>query len=199
MTSTRAYRMTARADQTADTRRRIADAVIRLAQERLTIEITLEDIARTAGTSVQTVLRHYGSRDALFDAVIALTAAEVERERRAPAGDLDSALRVLLDHYEARGDFMVRMVGQEASDARIRSFTGPGKALHRRWVGDVFAPWLSASADADALTDLLVVATDLHTWKLLRRDRGLDRATTQERMRTLIDALLPPHPDSEDS
>jgi AcrR family transcriptional regulator len=189
--------MTARADQTADTRRRIADAVIVLAQERLTIEITLDDIARAAGTSVQTVLRHYGSRDGLLDAVIALTAAEVERERRAPAGDVASALRILVDHYEMRGDFMVRMVGQEAADARILSFTEPGRALHRRWVTEVFGPWLVVAADSDELTDLLVVATDLHTWKLLRRDRGLDHSTTEARMRALVDALVPPTTPSE--
>jgi len=185
--------MTARADSAAGTRQRIADALVTLAQQRLTIEITLDDIAHAAGTTVQTVLRHYGSRDALFDAVIALTAARVEQEREAPPGDLDSALRVLVDHYELRGDFMARMVGQEASDARIRSFTEPGKALHRRWVVDVFGEWLKAARDAEALTDLLVVATDLQTWKLLRRDRGLDRATTETRMRALVDALLSPH------
>jgi AcrR family transcriptional regulator len=184
--------MTARADGVAETRTRISNAVVTLAQERLTMEITLDDIAQAAGTTVQTVLRHFGSRDGLFDAVIASTAAQVEREREVPPGDLDSALRVLVDHYELRGDFMVRMVGQEASDARIRSFTEPGKALHRRWVVQVFGDWLDAAPDLDALTDLLVVATDLHTWKLLRRDRGLDRATTEARMRALVGALLSP-------
>jgi AcrR family transcriptional regulator len=196
MTATRSYRMTARAAGAAATRRRIADALIGLAQERLTIEITLDDIARRAGTTVQTVLRHYGSRDGLFDAVTEIATADVQAERAAPVGDPAEALRILVDHYELRGDFMVRMLSQESGDARIRSFTEPGRAMHRRWVEAVFAPWLTPAVDPEALTDLLVVATDLATWRLLRRDRGHDRATTELRMRALVDALLTPPPPS---
>jgi hypothetical protein len=34
--------------------------------------------------------------------------------------------------------------------------------------------------------DLLVVATDVYAWKLLRRDRGLSRNQTTERVRRLV-------------
>jgi hypothetical protein len=61
----------------------------------------------------------------------------------------------------------------------------------------VFAPQLARSADPGALTDLLVVATDLYTWKLLRRDAGLDPRTTQERMLRLARAVLPANPEEE--
>jgi hypothetical protein len=44
--------------------------------------------------------------------------------------------------------------------------------------------------DRDEAIDLLVVATDVYTWKLLRHDRGLSRSATQERMRALVDAVL---------
>jgi hypothetical protein len=36
----------------------------------------------------------------------------------------------------------------------------------------------------------LVVATDVYTWKLLRRDRGLDQATVEARVRQLIASIL---------
>jgi hypothetical protein len=64
--------------------------------------------------------------------------------------------------------------------------------MHRDWVRTVFAPQLDArpAADRGALTDLLVVATDVYTWKLLRRDRRLDRATAEQRVRDMITALL---------
>ena len=39
--------------------------------------------------------------------------------------------------------------------------------------------------------DLLVVATDLLTWKILRRDGGMDRSTTCERTLRLVQAILP--------
>jgi hypothetical protein len=38
----------------------------------------------------------------------------------------------------------------------------------------------------------LVVATDVYTWKLLRRDRRLGRQRTEERIRRLVDAVLTP-------
>jgi hypothetical protein len=36
---------------------------------------------------------------------------------------------------------------------------------------------------------LLVVATDVYTWKLLRRDRKLTRAQVEERLLRLITAI----------
>ena len=181
--------MTTRADAAALTRERILGATVALAQEKLTVEITLDEVARGASVTVQTVLRQFGSRDRLLDAAIEWGQAVVIQERRPPTGDITDALRVLVDHYEIRGDFMVRMVAQE-TDPRIRAFVEPGKALHRDWVTDVFAEAVSRAPDSESLTDQLVVATDLHTWRLLRRDRGLDRETTETRMRALVDAVL---------
>jgi hypothetical protein len=58
-------------------------------------------------------------------------------------------------------------------------------------VATVFAPYLDrAEPDDGPLLDLLVVATDVYTWKLLRRDRGLTRAATEARMLRLVEALL---------
>ncbi len=157
----------------------------------MTIEITLDEVASRAGTSVQTILRHFGSRDGLLDDAITMASAEVVEERRAPAGDPAAAIQVLVAHYERRGDFMLRLLSQEA-DARIGATVGLGKQLHRTWVEEMFQPQLDARPDADreALVDLLVVATDVYAWKLLRRDRGLDPATTRARMLTLVAAIL---------
>lgn len=198
MTSTRGYRMSARATSSAETRARILRAVIDAAQEKLTLEIRLDDIAQRAGTTVQTVLRHFGSRESLLDAAITAGAAEVAAERGVDAGDIDTGFRLLLDHYEARGDFVARMVAQEQTDARIRSITEGGRRFHREWVAGLFADDLAGRPEParTELLDLLVVATDLATWRLLRRDRGLDRETTEARMRALTAAVLAaPNPE----
>jgi hypothetical protein len=57
-------------------------------------------------------------------------------------------------------------------------------------VQEVFAPYVAGADDPEELTDLLVVATDVYTWKLLRRDRGLGRDRTERRMRHLVDRIL---------
>jgi hypothetical protein len=40
------------------------------------------------------------------------------------------------------------------------------------------------------IVDLLVVATDVYAWKLLRRDAGHSRDKTEHSMRHLVDAIL---------
>jgi hypothetical protein len=56
----------------------------------------------------------------------------------------------------------------------------------------MFAPALGAHPPAgrDALLDLLVVATDVYTWKLLRRDRRLSRRPAESRVRQLVEQIL---------
>jgi len=186
MKTTRAYTMTARAAAAEQTRGRIVDAAIALAGERPFVDITLDAVAERAGVSVKTVLRQFGSRDGLLAASMDAAMAETEDERRTPVGDPLAAVRIVVDHYERRGRTALLMLAQEGHDPVARAATDRGKAMHRTWVRDAFAP----STDDDAVLDLLVVATDVYTWKLLRLDRGHSRAVTQDRMHALVQALL---------
>jgi AcrR family transcriptional regulator len=179
--------MANRAAAAADTRARILRALVDLSMEKLTIDIVLGDVATRAGVSVQTILRHFGSREGLFDVAVDFAAAEVVEERIAPIGDVRAAVRVIVDHYELRGDWVIAMLGQELGDARIRRITELGRQTHRVWVETVFE---SQSNVDEELRDLLIVATDVYTWKLLRRDRGLDRDGTERSMLRLVSGLL---------
>jgi AcrR family transcriptional regulator len=192
MKTTRPYSMTTRARAVEATRDRIVDACVTLHGERPVTEIGLDDIAARAEVSVQTVLRHFGSRAGLEEASLARAQQDVTDERRTPVGDVPAAIRVIVDHYERRGDEALLMLAQESHQPLMRRITDTGKALHRAWVEEVFAPYLAEADDAEALTDLLVVATDVYTWKLLRRDRRLGRQRTERRMCHLVEALLAP-------
>lgn len=174
------------------TRSRILQATLELATEKLTVEIVLADIAARAGVTVQTILRHFGGREGLFDAVVLFGAVEIVAERVAPVGDIAEAVRVVVDHYETRGDWSIALLGQETSDERIRGVTALGKQTHRDWVLAVFAPQLAEIGPftGGAIADLLTVATDVYTWKLLRRDRGLGRSEVEQRMHYLVDAIV---------
>jgi AcrR family transcriptional regulator len=185
----RTYTMRARADSVARTREHILDAAWQLSAERLASAIGLADVAERAGVTVRTVLRHFGSRDGLFDALMQHTRETVTAERETPVGDVGLAVQKVVRHYEQRGDFVLRMLDQESVDERLAAQVAAGRRLHRRWVRTVFAPQLAAADDAKALEDLLVVATDVYTWKLLRRDAGLSRVRTEERMHTMIRRL----------
>ena len=193
--------MRARAAGVEKTRRRILDATFALSTERLFTDISLDAVARSAEVSVQTVLRQFGSRAGLIEATAEHAERLVTEERQAPPGDVPGAVRVLVDHYELRGDGTVLMLAQETTDATVATVVEKGRGYHRSWVEDVFAPLLSGWPEESrvAAIDLLVVATDVYTWKLLRRDRGLSRAATEERITQLTEAVLaavpPHHPD----
>jgi len=186
MKTTRAYTMTTRAQGAEATRRRIVDSAISLVGELPFGEITLDVVAERAAVSVKTVLRHFGSRDGLFADAMDAAMVETENERRTSPGDTEGALRSLVEHYERRGRTALLMLAQEGYDDVARTITTRGKAMHRDWVREAFAP----HSDDEALLDLLVVATDVYTWKLLRLDRGHSRAVTERRMHDLVQALL---------
>lgn len=190
MKATRTYTMRARAEATASTRARILDAVIALSEERLSLEIVLADVAERAGVSVQTVLRHFGSRNELFEHAQARQVAGVRAERATPVGDVAAAVDTIVTFYDRIGNWSLRLQAQEHSDPLTRRTIERGRRIHRDWVEEVFAPQLADRADRAELVDLLVIATDVLTWKILRRDSGLDYASTCKRMRRLVTAVL---------
>lgn len=192
MTGERSYSMATRAAGAAGTRVKILRSTLELSTEKLTVEIVLADVAARAGVTVQTVLRHFGTREGLFDAAVAYGSSEIVEERATPVGDIPTAIEVIIDHYEARGDWVLALLSQEATDARIRGVTAEGKRVHREWVLAVFEPQLAARPESDRglIADLLVVATDAYCWKLLRRERGLDRTATAHAMRVLVEAIV---------
>ena len=187
MKTTRSYTMGARAEAVAETRQRIIEALFELGRERMFPDISLEDVAATAGVSVQTILRHFQSRAGLTEATMDHAIATVTEERVAPVGDVDAAVAVIVDHYEDRGQTALLMLAQESSDPQVAELTRRGRAMHRTWVADVFAPFVG---ERDPLIDLLVVATDVYTWKLLRLDRRYSRARTEQLIHRMVTALL---------
>ncbi|MES1169265.1 MAG: TetR/AcrR family transcriptional regulator [Leifsonia sp.] len=180
----RRYTMSARATAAAETRDRILDATIAIALETQRLDFSLEQVAERADRSVQTILRRFGSRDGLVQQAVERGSARVAAERRpAEPGDISRALSLLMEHYEQWGAFMLRLLAQE-HDPDAGGITAGGRLLHRDWVIEVFSP------GSLELTDLLVVATDLSTWKLLRLDRGLEPAEVLSRITALTDAVL---------
>lgn len=189
--STRPYRQRARAEGASRTRESILDAMVSLGMERATVNVSLADVAERAGVSVQTVLRHFGTRDGLFDEALRHGAARIAAERRPPSRDVRAAISTLFDHYELRGDGVIRLLAQEAFDERVAQVTENGRRTHREWVSQVIAAATEEDVPvSDALVDQVVVVTDVYAWKLLRRDRGLARDEAEDRVRGMVEAML---------
>lgn len=186
----RAYDMATRQRAKDATREAIIGAAIDAFMAERSFAITLPTVAERAGVTVKTVLRHFGSRDGLIDAAWTQAYSEVLAERVAPPDDVEGALRVLIAHYERRGD-MVLAVLTDDNDPRAVRTGDAGRLAHRAWVDDVFAARLPRDEVARSrLVDVLVVATDVYCWKLLRRDRDLSADDVLDRMVLLTDSLL---------
>ncbi len=188
----RPYQMRARAEAAAETGRRILEAVIELHTERFFDQVSLEDIAERAGVTVQTVIRRFGSKERLIEAATEMANRQVVRQRdQAPVGDIEGAVKNLVDHYEEWGDGVLRLLAQEERVPAFRSVTDAGRALHYQWVERTFAPLLAertGKARRRLLAELIVIC-DVYFWKLLRRDVGLSREQTELAIRETILAL----------
>jgi len=184
--------MNQRAISKAETERRILAAAERFFLEAPYPQVRIEDIAAAAEVSAPTVIHRFGSKEALMVATISAAAERVRKQRgEAPVGDLAGAVANLIEHYELWGDSVMHLLSQEAAVPVIREATDAGRALHVEWVERTFAPWLSDLGDAcQKRLAQLVALMDVYVWKVLRRDRGLNKAETENAIREMVAALL---------
>lgn len=188
----RPYRMRSRADAAEQTAVRVMDAAIELWRERPYDGFTLQDVAARAGVSLSTVMRRFGSKEGLVEAVLTSDRVGTRSSRDAvAAGDLDGAVQMIVEDYEVNGDAVIRMLALEERIPIVRRVVQAGRAEHADWIARVLGPLLSRSAARRHRQCLqLVVATDVYTWKLLRRDRRLDVGEVRAVMRDLCRAIL---------
>lgn len=182
MNVVRPYRMQARAAATEATRARILAAARDHFMRRWYDEVTLQDVARGAGVSVQTVLNHFGGKEQLLVALGDHVSEEIRGRRAVVPGDVRAAVEALVDDYELTGDPTIRMLALEERVEGLSRLLDVGRRSHRDWVA-------STLGGGDHLPEL-VVATDVYTWKLLRRDMRLSRDATAAAMRRLVDGVL---------
>ena len=188
-TGTRRYRMGTRAAAAAATAERVLDATVELYDGDGAT--SLDDIARRAGVSTQTVIRRFGGKDGVVAAAAEREVGRVRRQRdQAPVGHVEGAVRVLVEHYEEHGDRVLRLLARESGRPELRSILDRGRALHHDWCSRVFAPAVAGlrGVERERRFAQLVAICDVYTWKLLRRDRGLSRRQTEL---ALVEILRP--------
>jgi AcrR family transcriptional regulator len=155
-------------------------------------DVTLREIAADAGVALQTVVNHFGSKDALFGVAAERISDTISTLRGTVAeGDYEGAATTLVDDYEQTGDFTLRTLSIEERVPVVRPVLALGRRGHHEWVEHVFAAALAGLRGVDRKRRVaqLVVATDVFTWKLLRRDKGLSRDQTITAIRELVEAL----------
>jgi AcrR family transcriptional regulator len=177
------YSMELRAAAAEATRERILAAAYDLFLEHWYDDVTISGIAERAGVSGQTVLNHFGGKEDLLAAVHERFGGEVvDRRYSATPGDVDSVVDALIDDYEITGDAVIRLLALEQKVPSLAPLLALGREGHREWVEAMF--------DAPDAVPELIVATDVYTWKLLRRDQGLSRKKTAAAIRRIVQGIL---------
>jgi AcrR family transcriptional regulator len=178
-----------RAREAEGTRQRILAATQALFSNESS-GFTLESIAAAAGTSVQTVLRAFGSKEALTVVVVG-TFRDDHRSLKVP-GSPSEAVAQIFDDYEQIGDRVIRMLTEEHRVAGFAEVARLGRANHRLWVETVFAAELRRlrGRPRENVLTALLVATDVYVWKVPRRDLGLDRPAGEPAMVRLVEGAL---------
>ena len=190
MVSTRRYTLRKRAEQQAETRRRIVEAAIELHGTVGPANTTLSMIAERAGVQRHTLYAHFPDERSLSLACSGLhferqpmPAAAAWRDIRDQRERLTTGLRAIYDWYE-RNEALVACV---VRDAEIHPLT-------REIVELRFAPFMIAWNEVlgAKLTAkqraMLQLALSFHTWRTLARDAGLKQAAAVDAMVQAIDS-----------
>ena len=184
--------MSTRAAAADATRERIIEAALLAFSSKWYDDVTLRGIAADAGVALQTLVNHFGTKEALFGVAVERFGERIETARATVAvDDIPGAITTLVDDYDESGDAIVRMLALEDRIAVLRPALKRGRREHEQWVERVFAAALKRLRRAERARRIaeLVAATDVYTWKLLRRDKGLTRKQTILAVREMVEAL----------
>ena len=180
---------------TGGTERQILDAVGQIIATEDFDAVSMRRVAAKAKVSLSTVVRHFGTKDALLAALVGQGGEDDERDairRNMDPGDVAAAVRAVVGDYEEAGQQLMHMLAQEHRFPALSELLDLGRRGHRTWVRWAFSPQLGRrrGAKRTQLEDLLVVATDVYTWKLLRIDRRLSERATRAAMTELCEAVV---------
>jgi AcrR family transcriptional regulator len=179
----RRYSMELRAAAAEATRERILEAAAELFLAAWYDEVTIAKVAELAGVSGQTVINHFGGKEQLAAATYERVGEQITSLRYTPEpGDVPALVEALIEDYERTGDPVIRLLALEERVPSLQPLLARGRDSHRDWVEEMFL--------APELVPELVVATDVYTWKRLRRDQGLSRDETAAAMLRIVEALL---------
>ncbi len=184
--------MSTRAAAAEATRERIIETALLAFSTEWYDDVTLRGIAADAGVALQTLVNHFGTKEVLFGVAVERFGERIEAARATVAvDDIPGAITTLVDDYDESGDAIVRMLALEDRIAVLRPALKRGRHEHEQWVERVFAAALERLPSAERARRIaeLVATTDVYTWKLLRRDRGLTRKQTILAVREMVEAL----------
>ena len=195
--NTRAYRMAKRADDIAETRRRIVDAAVRLHGTIGPAATTISAIAEEAGVTRLTVYRHFPDDSALFAACSQHWAAgqvlpnpSLWSELADPAQRLSVGLSDLYRFYRT-GEPMLTNVRRDraAVPTELLKRTDATDALYR---DALLQPFAVRGTRRRRVRAVLGHSVSFWTWRSMCIDNGLTNHEATEAMVAMVMATAEP-------
>jgi AcrR family transcriptional regulator len=190
--SGRGYVKVARAEAEEQTRAALLDAADEAFLSGPWEQATLDVMARAAGVTKQTLLRHFGSKEGLLEQALRRAVDAVEEQRfGVPPDDIAGAVDNLLEHYEKLGGRAMRSSNLEL-DGPLADLGRRARQMHYDWVELAFGGWFAASGAPQRrrLRAALITICDVQAWWVLSHDLELSRTEVRATLILTITRLL---------
>jgi AcrR family transcriptional regulator len=195
----RKYQKTRRAEQEAETRQRIIEAMVDLHREVGPARTTISGIAERAGVERLTVYRHFPDDRSMFEACTAHYATVVPQPDSArwegvdePAERLRAALLAFYDYYRGAEQMLVNATRDLPQLPALAAVLKPRQAFIGKLREDLVGRWGGASAARGRLAAAIGHALRFDTWRSLARTEGLDDRAAADLMVDLASSAAAP-------
>jgi AcrR family transcriptional regulator len=193
--ATRKYDQKRRAEQQAETRRRIVEALVALHREIGPARTTISAVAERAGVERLTVYRHFADETAMFEACSAHFMSEVGWPDPAgwagvaePAERLRAALLAYYEYYR-RGEDMFAHVQRDAPQLpALAAVLAPWDEFFGAVRDGLLEGWAAPGPARGRLAAAVAHALRFETWRSLARVEALGDAEAANLMVTLAQA-----------
>jgi AcrR family transcriptional regulator len=196
--ATRTYVQSQRASSTQATRQRLLTAAEAAFTAAVYEDVTLAAVAKQAGVSHQTLLNHFESKEGLFMAFVeGMKDRFLEERSEIEPGSVRRVVAHLMGQYEESGEVNARYAMTAERFPLVADAMRFGRESHREWLAHQFDARLPRRGrQRERILSALHAATDVYTWKLLRRDMGLTRDEAAATMTMLVEGVLPDGDDT---
>ena len=192
----RKYEKKLRAEQEAETRQRIVEAMVELHREVGPARTTISAIAERAGVERLTVYRHFPDERSMFEACTTHYATEVpgpDPETWAgiedPAERLRAVLLAFYDYYRRAEDVLTHAIRDVPQLPALAAVLSPWEKFVGGVRKELLERWEARGPERARLAAAVAHALRFETWQSLARGGGLDEAEAADLMVTLAKAV----------
>jgi AcrR family transcriptional regulator len=193
--ATRKYQKKRRAEQQAETRQRIVEAMVELHREVGPARTTISAIAERAGVERLTVYRHFPDETAMFEACTAHYATEVPgpdlaawADIEVPAERLRAVLLAFYDYYSRAEEMLVHATRDLPQLPALAAVLKPRERFVERVREELVERWGVKGQARARLAAAVGHALRFETWQSLARAEGWGDAEAIDLMITFAEA-----------